>query len=162
MRKIKSPKRPLNEEITPSLDFTSKVIMVVVLCAGFDIFHLPYAGFVAGVETVGAVELSRNDFALFEEFVDQQSSIPVGGVRMAVGDDVVRRTIEAFAAPFAVKEIEIEAALLTERKSIPLLDSRAIRVFVYRVYNFPEIRYAAFLAQYIIYGFCLFHKEKPF
>ena len=28
VRKMKSPKRPLREEMTPSLDFTSKVIVI--------------------------------------------------------------------------------------------------------------------------------------
>ena len=40
-----------------------------LLFAGSDILHLPYAGFVAGVETVGAVELGGDDFALFEKAV---------------------------------------------------------------------------------------------
>ncbi len=44
-------------------------VMNIRLIAGLDILHLPYAGFVAGVETVRAVELSRDDFSLFDENV---------------------------------------------------------------------------------------------
>ena len=40
------------------------------LLAGLDILHLPDAGFVAGVETVGAVELGGDDFAFFEEPIE--------------------------------------------------------------------------------------------
>ncbi len=83
--------------------------------------HLPDTCFVAGVETVRAVELSRDDFSLFEEPVDQQSSIPVGGVRMAIGDDLIRRVIEAFSTPFAIEAVEVEPSLLGKRECVPLI-----------------------------------------
>ena len=132
------------------------------LIAGLDILHLPYAGFVAGVETVGAVELSRDDFALFEEFVDQKSSIPVEGRRVATGDDIVRRTVDGYATPFAVKQIEVELALLDEAEPIPLLDGCAVGIMVIGVDKSPDMLNAALFVEYITDCFHLCHKEKPF
>ena len=86
-----------------------------------DVGHLPYAGFIAGVETVGAVELGRDDFAFPDEFIQSFGSIPVGGERMAIGDDLVGRTIEGDASPFAVEQIEVQASLLGEGERIPFI-----------------------------------------
>ena len=122
--------------------------MILILFAGLDILHLPNAGFVAGVETVGTFVLSRDDFALFEEFVDQKSSIPVEGRRVATGDDIVRRTVDGYAAPFAVKQIEVELALLDEAEPIPLLDGCAVGIMVIGVDKSPDMHNAALFVEY--------------
>ena len=40
---------------------------------------------------------------------------------MAIGDDLIRRTIEALSAPFAVEEIEIETSLVGEGERVPFV-----------------------------------------
>ena len=71
---------------------------------GFDVCHLPDGGFVEGVDAERAIEL-RADHAGggFHEGVEHWSSIPIGGVRMTVGDDVIGGTVKFLAAPFFCK-----------------------------------------------------------
>ena len=73
----------------------------------FDVGHVPNVGFVSGVDTEVAIKLGGDHFVLFHESVEHVFSVPVGWVRMAVGDDVVRCPVESVSAPFAVKEIEV-------------------------------------------------------
>ena len=40
---------------------------------------------------------------------------------MAVSNDLIGRTVEAFSAPFAVEEIEIEASLVLQGEPTPSL-----------------------------------------
>ena len=132
------------------------------LIEGVDIGHLPDAGFVEGIDAKVTLELCANHFRLLHETVDHRSSVPIGGVRVTVVDYLIGRAVEAFSSPFAVEEIEVEAALVGKGEPIPRLDERGIKTKLpLRVDEFEQIkeRFAHALAHCVVDVFRLFHKE---
>ena len=99
---------------------------------------MPYAGLIEGIDTSLAVmDGSDEACAVFHEAVDEGSPVPVGGVLMTVGDDLVRRVVKLIAYPFFIEQIEVHPALGGEVHPIPLIDACSIRVFIFRIDDCP-------------------------
>ena len=101
--------------------------------------HIPDFGFVSCIDAVGSVVPGAHHGCLFDEAVDERSSVPVGGVRTAVFDDLVGSSVEGFSAPFAVEEIEVESALVRQCERVPSLNQRGFETeFAVRIDELHE------------------------
>lgn len=111
-----------------------------VLIKAGDLRHLPDSSFNEGIHAIGSIVFGRHHLTFFHEPVDHGFAVPIGRIRMAVGNHFVGRTIEAYALPFAVQQIEIESVLVVERKSVPRITERFVDgEFAFRVHEFHKL-----------------------
>ena len=85
---------------------------------GFEVGHLVEFGFIECVRSVRAIVLGNDHFAGFHHLVDTLSSVPVGGVRMAILNGEERVFFDRFTAPFLFAEKAVNLPLFGERQGM--------------------------------------------